>query len=96
MSFWTFVFLCVITGIGYDIWHKQHLAKHGHVLDHKGRLKPTGQPPATSPREAELEAELGELRERVKVLERIATDEARPLALAREIESLRDSPRDGA
>ena len=96
MSFWTFVFLCVITGIGYDIWHKQHLAKHGHVLDHKGRLRPTGQGFVASKREAELEAELAQLRDRVKVLERIATDEARPIALAREIESLRDSPRDGA
>lgn len=85
MSFWTFVFLCVIAGIGYDIWNKRHLARHGHVMDEKGALKPVS--PA---REAELQAELAQLRERVQVLERIATDDARPRSLAQEIESLRE------
>ena len=39
MSFWTFVFLCVIAGIGYDIWNKRHLAQNGHLMDEKGKLK---------------------------------------------------------
>ncbi len=43
-----------------------------------------------SPREAELEKEIDALRERVKVLERIATDGRPAKALADEIESLRD------
>ncbi len=43
-----------------------------------------------SPREAELEQEIDALRERVKVLERIATDGRPTRALADEIESLRD------
>ena len=41
-------------------------------------------------RERELESEVGELRDRIKVLERIATEEHQPQRLAAEIESLRD------
>lgn len=41
-------------------------------------------------RERELEAEIAELKERIKVLERIACDERKQLGLADEIESLRD------
>lgn len=41
-------------------------------------------------RESELEKEVDALRERVKVLERIATDARPTRALADEIESLRD------
>ena len=44
--------------------------------------------PVPSPREAELEREVEELRERVQVLEKIATDPAR--RTAEEIEKLRD------
>ncbi len=43
-----------------------------------------------SAREEELEAELEELRERVKVLERIATDENDTKRLSAEIDKLRD------
>lgn len=49
------------------------------------------QPPAPSPRELELQGEVESLRERVRVLERIATDEHKPQRLAAEIESLRDN-----
>ena len=41
-------------------------------------------------REAELEKEVGQLRERIHVLERIATDGRGAKAIADEIESLRD------
>lgn len=44
----------------------------------------------SSARECELEKEVDALRERVKVLERIATDSRPTRALADEIESLRD------
>ena len=43
-----------------------------------------------SPREAELEKEVGDLRARIHVLERIATDGRGTRALADEIESLRE------
>ena len=39
---------------------------------------------------AVLRQEVEELRERIKVLERIATDERSPRAIAAEIDSLRD------
>ena len=84
MTIWSFLFLCVIAGIAYSIWNKRHLAQHGHLMDDDGKLKPLA--PA---REQELEAELTKLRERVQVLERIATDDARPRSLANEIENLR-------
>lgn len=42
-----------------------------------------------SPREREMEAELKQLRERVQVLERIATDDRDTRRLADEIEQLR-------
>jgi hypothetical protein len=44
----------------------------------------------TSMHERELEREVEALRDRIKVLERIATDEHQPQRLAAEIESLRD------
>ncbi|MDP3907977.1 hypothetical protein [Novosphingobium sp.] len=46
--------------------------------------------PVTPARELELERELHELRERLKVLERIATDDRQSRSIAAEIESLRD------
>ncbi|MFC0588336.1 hypothetical protein ACFFF7_02810 [Novosphingobium aquiterrae] len=47
-------------------------------------------PAQTSPREQELQREVEDLRERIHVLERIATDGRRPQALADEIERLRE------
>ena len=49
-----------------------------------------GRGAARSAHEAELERELEKLRQRIAVLERIATDEQRGQDLSREIESLRD------
>ena len=53
-------------------------------------------PEAPSPRELELQREVEDLRDRIAVLERIATDSnsssrRRTRAIADEIESLRDS-----
>jgi hypothetical protein len=44
----------------------------------------------TSSREAELEREIDDLRQRIAVLERIATDDRKSRAISDEIESLRD------
>jgi hypothetical protein len=43
-----------------------------------------------SPREADLEREVADLKKRLAVLERIATDERQSRSIAQEIESLRD------
>lgn len=55
----------------------------------KYRALGSGRPDRTA-REHELEREVEEMRKRIAVLERIATDERRGQDLAREIESLRD------
>ena len=47
---------------------------------------------APGPRELELQREVEALRERIHVLERIATDERHSRSIAAEIESLRDRP----
>lgn len=47
-------------------------------------------PPRVAHREAELEREVLDLRKRLAVLERIATDDRQSNAIAKEIESLRD------
>lgn len=86
--------LVVIAGIGafYSLKSKGVSIGSGFGRRHRrGGETPAG-PAASlaSPREAELEKEVGELRERVHVLERIATDGRGTRALADEIESLRE------
>ncbi len=77
MSFWTAIVLIVLIGA---------LVKYM-----QGRRESDDLPHSreeTTVREAELQNEVEQLRERVKVLERIATDPAR--RTAEEIEKLRD------
>ncbi|MFC3098886.1 hypothetical protein [Alteraurantiacibacter palmitatis] len=85
MSFWTFVFLVVIAGMAFELVKQRNLARMGHVEDADGKLHK-----AVSARDAELQAEVKALRERVKVLERIVTDEREAQRLSSEIEKLRD------
>lgn len=62
--------------------------------DRRPRSERRGQVAAAalpSPREQELQREVEDLRERIHVLERIATDGRRPQALADEIERLREN-----
>ncbi|MFB0613659.1 hypothetical protein [Aurantiacibacter poecillastricola] len=82
MSFWGFVLLIVLASMAFAAWKRSQDAKQGIVRDERGN------PVGHTPREAELEREVEELRERVKVLERIATDPSR--RTAEEIENLRD------
>lgn len=64
-------------------------ARHGIVEDSRGRAHFIA-PPQEGESKAELLKELETLRERVKVLERIATDERQTRSIAAEIEALRD------
>jgi hypothetical protein len=50
-----------------------------------------GMAPQVPPRELELEKEVDDLRQRIAVLERIATEDRHSKAIAQEIESLRKS-----
>ena len=63
----------------------KHRARNGITLDWMGGEKPVA--PPTNPA---LEREVEELRERIKVLERIATEERETKLLSAEIESLRE------
>ena len=77
MSFWTAV--VVLFAIGCITWLRvqKYRSLGAGRLDHTAR-------------EDELEREVEEMRKRIAVLERIATDERRGQDLAREIESLRE------
>lgn len=77
MSMWSAIVLIVLI-VALGQYLRQRSERAGHLPDRHER----------SPREAELEREIEQLRERVKVLERIATDPAR--RTAEEIEKLRD------
>jgi hypothetical protein len=71
------------------------LARIVHGTEHLSRKhrkggQPLLDPAQPSPRELELQREVEDLRERIHVLERIATDEHKPQRLAAEIESLRE------
>lgn len=64
-------------------------AKHGIIEDRHGRQQFIASQQDDGSK-AELLKELETLRERVKVLERIATDERQSRSIAAEIEALRD------
>ncbi|MBS0480774.1 MAG: hypothetical protein JSR96_01225 [Proteobacteria bacterium] len=56
----------------------------------RGAAQPLLDQSGPSPRELELQREVEAMRDRIHVLERIATEDRRPQALADEIERLRD------
>ena len=85
MSFWTAVVLIVALGVFADISKNRHRAKHGFL----GRSDEGPQTYLAQPDPA-VQRELEDLRERVKVLERIVTEERNSRSIAAEIESLRD------
>lgn len=86
MSFWNAVVLIVALAVFADIIKSRHRAKHGILADSGGNehMPLAGPDPA-------VQRELEDLRERVKVLERIVTDERKSRSIAAEIESLRDT-----
>ena len=84
MSWWTAIMVIAIVAIMADVWKAKHRARHGITTDMMGNEKPVA--PPTNPA---LEREVEELRERVKVLERIATEDRETKLLSAEIESLR-------
>lgn len=87
MSMWTAIMVISIVAITQyaRVMRAKYNAQNGIIESSKGKMQMLA-PPADS----ELQREVETLRERIKVLERIATDEHKPQALAAEIESLRD------
>ena len=79
MTFWTAaVVIAIVIGI-VEIYK----ARAGILSDNKGNER------FIEKRDPEAEREIEELRERIKVLERIATDDTEAKRLANEIEDLR-------
>jgi hypothetical protein len=68
------------------------IAKYHALGKDRARFGPKGSETAhlNAPREAELERELVDLKKRLAVLERIATDDRQSQAIAHEIEALRE------
>ena len=88
MGLWTMIFLLAIAGMIFAAWKHHHDAKNGIVRDAYG--DPVPDRVLGNDREAELKHEVEDLRERIKVLERIATDDRESKRIAQEIEQLRD------
>ena len=91
MNMWEAIVLIVIAVMVARVLRGRHLARHGGMIHRDGAPQVT-----QGGNEAELRREVEELRQRIAVLERIATDanisEGRQSkAIAAEIESLRDS-----
>lgn len=85
MNFWTAIVIIVIVSAIARVLRARHYAQHGIMEDRLGR-RVLSEPQ----RDAELQREVDELRQRITVLERIVTDGRQTHDLAREIESLRD------
>ena len=84
MNMWTAIIIIVAIIAFAEVLKSKHRARHGITKDMMGNENPL-------PREDEtLKREVIELRERVKVLERIATEERETKLLSAEIESLRE------
>ena len=90
MSLWTAIVVIVAIGCFTEIMKAKYRAHHGITADKEGNESlPARNDPA-------LEREVKDLRERIRVLERIATENNTTAALesrrvADEIEALRDS-----
>lgn len=91
MSFWTAIVIIVAIVALAEVLKAKHRAQNSITKDWLGNELPGdqgNQPPAIH--DEHLQREVEELRERVKVLERIATEDRETKRLSAEIESLRD------
>ena len=93
MSFWNAIVLIVLISAVAKVMKAKAYARHG-ITDIRAdnRLESLRQiaRPADGEDTRAMQQELEQLRERVKVLERIATDERHSRQIAAEIEALRD------
>lgn len=84
MTVWTaIVIIAAIIALA-EVIKSRHRAENGITRDGAGNEKPIARA------DAELKREVLELRERIKVLERIATEDRETKRLSAEIERLRD------
>ena len=91
MSFWTAIVVIVAIIAVAEVLKAKHRARNGITKDWLGNEVPTDHPSKLpSVKEEQLQNEVEELRERVKVLERIATEDGDTKRLSAEIENLRE------
>lgn len=87
MSFWS----AIVAIVAITAFANIMMARYRHRSGHHGTLGPDrADPQIPAPRQTEVERELAELKDRLAVLERIATDDRQSRSIAAEIESLRD------
>ena len=80
---WAVAVVVIVAIVGYtEVQKAKHRAKHGITTDILGNEKPRD--------DTALLREVEEMRERLKVLERIATEDRENKRLTAEIESLRE------
>ena len=80
---WAVAVVLIVAIVGYtEVQKAKHRAKHGITTDILGNEKPRD--------DTALLREVEEMRERLKVLERIATEDRETKRLSAEIESLRE------
>lgn len=84
MNLWLALVIIVAIWALVSVTRGRQNASLGYATDEEGR------PIGSSEREAELKREVEELRERVQVLERIATEDREGRRISAEIERLRD------
>ena len=83
---WAFAVVLIVALVCVaEVLKAKYRAKNGITLDWMG-----GEKPLAPPTDPALQREVEELRERVKVLERIATEDRDTKRLSAEIESLRE------
>jgi hypothetical protein len=85
MSFWTAIVIIVAIVAFTEMMKSKHRARHGITQDRRGDEQ------LVQHEDPALKNEVKELRERIKVLERIATDGGDTKRLAEEIDKLRDN-----
>jgi len=82
---WAVAVVIIVAIIAFtEVQKAKYRAKNGITLDWMG-----GEKPIAPPNNSALEREVEELRERLQVLERIATEDRETKLLSAEIESLR-------
>ena len=89
MNMWNAIVLIVLVTSIAKVLKARALARHGTEDDRLAALRQIAKPAENEDTRA-MQREIEQLRERVKVLERIATDDRHSRQIAAEIEALRD------
>jgi len=90
VQMWTMIFLLALAGLIYGAWKHHYNTKNGINVSRDWMGNETISRAGDAEENARLKGEVEELRERIKVLERIATDDREARRLSSEIEKLRD------